>query len=150
VVTSSVMVDDGVSESWGNSSIPDSSRAHHVTQGAPTMAIRVEVRPPGESPFEYEEKIKVGRLDLVAPGAPVTVLHVRDDPARTTIAPDGYLASPSGSRLAFEPSPVSVAAVAPPADDDPAAALARLSRLRDDGALSEGEFEAAKRRLGAR
>jgi hypothetical protein len=85
----------------------------------------------------------------VAPGAPVTVFYVRDDPTKTTIAPDGYLASPSGSRLAFEPSPVSVVAVQPRAGDDHAEALARLSRLRDDGALTEAEFEAARRRLGA-
>jgi Short C-terminal domain len=45
---------------------------------------------------------------------------------------------------------VSVVAVPPHAGDDRAEALARLDRLREDGALSEGEFEAAKRRLGAR
>jgi hypothetical protein len=74
---------------------------------------------------------------------------VRDDPAKTTVAPEGYLALPSGSRLAFEPSSVSVVAVQPHAGDDRAEALARLDRLREDGALSEGEFEAAKRRLEA-
>ena len=51
-------------------------------------------------------------------------------------------------QLAAAPAPAAVAAAAPaPAADDIVASLQKLSALRDAGALSDDEFNAAKARL---
>lgn len=153
VILASTMTKDGRSASSGSIATSMSEPGHigrgQTTQGAPTMKIRVRADLPHGEPFEYEEQIKVQRLDSVAVGTEVTVYYDEERPERATIAPDGYYeVNPGG--YAFEPSPIVLdlrPVVATRSGADNTALLERLVNLRDAGALSEAEFEVQKRRL---
>ncbi|WP_454858509.1 SHOCT domain-containing protein [Promicromonospora soli] len=54
---------------------------------------------------------------------------------------------PYAQQAYAEPAPQPVAAPAPPATDDVFAQLERLGRLRDDGVLTDAEFNAQKAKL---
>ncbi len=88
---------------------------------------------PGRVEVAYEESARGSRI-------PVETASSATTPA-TVLAPVG--ASPPPTTLRREP----VAEAAPPAGGNIASQLATLASLKDSGALSEAEFDAAKRRV---
>lgn len=101
----------------------------------------------------------VGRTAVIAGTATVTANAVnrRAHERAAAAAPPAAAAAPPAAAPPAPPPPPVAAPVAPPpvaapalpvaADGDLVNALSRLAQLRDAGALTEAEFQAAKSRL---
>lgn len=98
----------------------------------PKIRVRLRVEPDGRPAFEVERKLLVSRVTFPRSGEHVTVYFDPDDHDRFTFRRADLADDPVG---------------APAAEPDRLDKLEQLGRLRDQGVLSEAEFDAEKRRL---
>jgi hypothetical protein len=110
----------------------------------PRVKLMLNVQPEGAEPFDVTKKVTVSRVNLPRVGDPLRVKYFANAPEGLTVqkrtAED--LAAASAS---FAAPPA--AAVAVPAPVDPLDQIRKLNDLRQQGALSDAEFEAQKAKI---
>ena len=99
----------------------------------PRVEVRLRVEPPDGEPFEVSRKVLVSRVRVPRAGERVEVVY---DPA-------------DHERFTFRIADLAddAVAAAQPGDDRTIESLERLARLREQGILSDAEFEEQKRRV---
>jgi hypothetical protein len=124
--------------------------------------LSVQVQPSGETAFPAEIKQRFNQFGIPTPGTRVEVLYDPSDHDKIVVATDtaSVMTVQGGSvgdllqRAMADPQQFrqemlasAGASPAPPAEDDSLAQLERLAALHANGALTDAEFQAQKRRL---
>jgi hypothetical protein len=109
----------------------------------PRVRMTVRADPPGEAPFTIEKTATVSRVALPRVGDRCTVLYDPADPQGKNaitfeqMAGAATASAPTPQRRAFEQAQ----------GEDPVARLRRLAELRDQGLITQAEFDEQKRRV---
>jgi putative oligomerization/nucleic acid binding protein len=116
------------------------------------IILTLRVQPPGGAEFAHTEKLYVPFSGMPRPGDLIEVAYDPAQPGRLALETD-YRSDTAGGRMLITRAPQAPAPdpspAAPPADSRPAPErvieqLERLNKLREDGALTDAEFEAQK------
>jgi hypothetical protein len=108
----------------------------------PRVKLTLNVQPQGAEPFEVTKKVTVSRVNLPRVGDPLRVKYYAN-------APDGLAVQ---KRTAEDLAAAAQAFATPPAAPaaapvDPLDQIRKLNDLRQQGALSDAEFEAQKAKI---
>jgi hypothetical protein len=95
----------------------------------PRVELTIRVEPAGEAPFEVTRKVTVSRVAIPKPGERLTLFYDPKDRERFTFKISDLTDDPAGSQV------------------DRLQLLETAARLRDQGILTQDEFEAEKQRL---
>jgi hypothetical protein len=121
------------------------------------IVLRLRVQPPGEPEFPYERKMFVPFHGIPRTGDAIEVAYDPADRSKVALATDWRSDTAGGrlliSRPAAAPAPVPAVAT-PAADGGPVTAperviqqLERLNKLKEEGVLTETEFEVQKAKV---
>jgi Short C-terminal domain len=106
------------------------------------LDLDLEVHVPGKAPYRVANQYIVPASAPLGPGVRLPVRVDGEDPAKIAIDWDSVARGPARGEV----RPVDGAEPAAPAVDS-IAALERLAKLRDEGVLTEAEFEQQKARI---
>ena len=112
----------------------------------PVIELALRVKPRHGAEFLHERKLCVPPNAVPLPGYLTEVAFDPRDTSKVAFDVDERLAIPPGRYIRTRP-PERQAAAAPPAKPDVIEQLERLQKLREQGALTESEFEAQKARI---
>ena len=116
------------------------------------IILRMRVQPRGEAEFPYERKMLVPFHGIPRTGDQIQVAYDPANRANVALETD-WRSDTAGGRLLVLTRPDANAAPAPAARSEKSAPervieqLERLQRLRDDGALTDGEFAVQKAKV---
>lgn len=127
----------------------------------PMIRLAVRVKPRSGAEFVHERKLCVPPSGVPLPGHLIEVAFDPNDTSKVALQTDDRFSSPPARYLVTRPpdggSPAATgnamspgtaaAAVAAAPAADPVAVLERLARLKEQGVLSDAEFEAQKARI---
>jgi Short C-terminal domain len=105
----------------------------------PRVKLTLNVQPEGAESFDVTKKVTVSRVTLPRVGDPIRVKYYASDPEGLAVQ------RRTAEDLAAAAAPA--VAVAPVAPADPLEQLKKLNDLRQEGALSDAEFEAQKAKI---
>ncbi|MGZ4174440.1 MAG: SHOCT domain-containing protein, partial [Solirubrobacteraceae bacterium] len=109
----------------------------------PRVKLTLNVQPEGGEPFDVTKKVTVSRVNLPRVGDPLRVKYYAN-------APEGLAVqkrTPEDLAAAAAAFAAPAAAAAPAPAIDPLDRIRKLNDLRQQGALSEAEFEAQKAKI---
>ena len=107
----------------------------------PRVKLTLNVQPEGGEPFDVTKKVTVSRVNLPRVGDPLRVKYYANAPEGLAVqkrTPEDLAAASA----AFAAAPAAAAPALDPLDQ-----IRKLNDLRQQGALSEAEFEAQKAKI---